>query len=185
MIRKTFALLATISIATHATPDIANASYAIFEGGKEPNNSIFYPNNRPPLNVTFYTFDGNPIVTVNNPYRDGYPKRCHLRLDPSAPKPQPVTYEIKPVSKMHALFGSGKSIIFFYDKHNNVILQHECYKKNKTLSFIIRNHAVESGRIGEFTRITVPNFEFLKTNNVIIPLDLSRVSEKPNSKKLK
>lgn len=186
MIRKTFALLATISIATHAfaidDTIIPQASYLVYERdfGNGPDSLS--------KEVTFYTFDGNPIITMEHHWTT----RTELlkKIDPSAPKPQPVSYEIsKPRSVwdpfLVVMGVQPPCFIIFYDQHDNVIAKFDCYKKRKTLSIIVRNPAVQPGRIGEFTRITVPNFEFLKTNNVIIPLDLSRVSEKPNSKKLK
>ncbi len=156
-IKNNLALLATITLATHAFAifePIPDASYVIYEGGKVP--SLLSA----PKNVTFYTFDGNPIITVKYPQAYiCYLKINRLRLDPAAPKPQPVTYEIKPVSKMHGLFGSGKSIIFFYDKHDNVIAKFECYKKSNTIA----RELIQS--FGSFS------------------LDLSRVTEKPRKSK--
>lgn len=175
-IKTNLALLATITLATHAfaIDNIPNASYAIYQDDKAPVTL---------KNVTFYTFDGNPIITVQ--YRlacRAYPKNKSLRLDPAAPKPQPVTYEIKPASKMHQLFGSGKGIIFFYDKHNNVIQQYECYKKGDYISITFPNPDVEPGRIGSLVELGGSNFERLKALIrlwEVFPLDLSRVTEKP------
>jgi|GEM_PF-5033513 hypothetical protein len=186
--KKLITLIAAISLAVNADPawpdDIPGASYAIFEGGKAPS-----PFSRLPKNVTFYTFDGNPIITLAHPtaYRFGYPKvNPGLRLDPSAPKPQPATYEIKSASK---IFYSGKCTIIFYDKHDNVIAGFECYKTNDTIAITFQKPDVQPGRIGSLVTLSAPNFEGLK--NMIeqwnsFPLDLSRVTEKPkHSKKWK
>jgi hypothetical protein len=171
-------LIAATTLAVNADPrldDIPGASYAVFEGSKKSGN------------VTFYTFDGNPIITVpaHLAYHV-YLKVNSLRLDPSAPKPQPVTYEIKPVSK---IFKSGKSTLFFYDKHNNVIAEFECYKKSNSFSIIFKDPTVKPGYIGALTTVTAPSWASLK--DIITPmkcclLDLSCVAEKPkHSKKLK
>ena len=159
---------------------IANASYAIYEGGKRP--GIFSA----PKNVTFYTFDGDSIITVEHPQAYiCYLKINRLRLDPAAPKSQPVTYEIKSASK---IFYSGKCTIIFYDKHNNVIAEFECYKKNDTIAIAFSRPDVEPGRIGSLVTLSAPNFEGLKAmieQWKSFPLDLSRVTEKPKiSKKL-
>lgn len=181
-------LIAVITLAVNAVPawpdDIPGASYAIFEGGKAPS-----PLSRSQKNVTFYSFDGNPIITLAHPsaYRFGYPKvNPGLRLDPSAPKPQPVTYEIKRSSK---IFYSGKCTIIFYDKHNNALAEFECYKTNDTIAIAFPNPGIQPGRIGAVITLSAPNFDGLRDMVATFknfPLDLSRATEKPkHSKKLK
>lgn len=182
--KKLITLIAVFAFTANADvflwDPIPNASYLIYEDGRRPHP--FSERTRNPSYVTFYTFDGNPIITLDHGLAfPGFPKVNHPRLDYTAPKPQPVTYEIKPVSIIHGLFKSGKCIISFYDKHDNVIANFECYKKGKSLSFIITNPTVKPGHIGAFTKLTVPDFEFLRTitPSTTLPLDLSGVTEKP------
>lgn len=183
--KKLIILIAAFTFAVNANnwPEpIANASYAIFEGGNKPNRLYGKP-----CNVTFYTFDGDSIITTKNAYNFGYPKiNSGLRLDPSAPKPQPATYEIKSASK---IFYSGKCTIIFYDKHNNVISEFQCYKTNDTIMIRFRDSTTQPGSIGLIVNLSAPTFEELRNTWTAMnkfPLDLSRVTEKPNhSKKLK
>ena len=163
-------------LAANANPildNIPNASYAIDENSKRP--SIM----RESGNITFYSFDGNPIITVDHPLAyHCYWKVNTLRLDPAAPKPQPVTYAIKLISKK---FWSKKCAIIFYDKHDNVIAEFECYQKSNSLSIIFKDPTKKPGVIGEFTKVTAPNWALLKdiiTSMKWFPLDLSRVTEK-------
>lgn len=154
---------------------IPGASYVIFEGGKKP--GLF----KTPKTATFYTFDGNPIVTV--PYPQAYIcylKINRLRLDESTPKRQPATYEIKPISK---IFYPGTCAIIFYDKHENVIAKFKCYKNGNTIRFPFQDTSVSDVSITG--TIAVRSLEELRALKGF-DLDLSRVTEKPkHSKKLK
>ena len=80
-----------------------------------------------PNGISYYTFDGNHIVTVPQPVR--YDKEIAL-LDKTAPNPRPIAFEIRPheprgkaiiplkavLSKILAFFEYD---ILFYDKNGN------------------------------------------------------------------
>jgi hypothetical protein len=158
---------------------IPNASYAIYEGGRTPSALS------KSTNVTFYTFDGDPIITLDHLTAcPGFPKVNRPRLDPYAPKPQPVTYEIKYASKFPMLVGSSKSIISFYDKNDNVIKK---YEYNNLRHEIV----VYSSLPTKDPHLAIAGTYYAKTANDLrkladFPLDLSRITEKPkHSKKLK
>lgn len=175
--KKLITLIAVLTLAAHAHDNdepIANASYAIYSG-KPPHPLV---SKETACRVTFYTFDGNPIITVNHPeqFHFGYPKVAgRLRLDPSAPKPQPVTYEIQYASRFPTLAGSSKCIIYFYDKNGNLIEQYTCDTEG---GFLVIYYCLG-------TTPYIKNIDQLR-GLTHFPLDLSRVSEKfKPSKKLR
>lgn len=72
--------------------------------------------------VTFYTYLGDPLATYEHNH---YFATMKNKLDPYAPKPQPLFFEIaylkKPVKTFDRLQPAGYYIIF-YDKNDNPIL---------------------------------------------------------------
>jgi hypothetical protein len=114
--------------------------------------------NSPVIEVYFYTFDGELITTQrHNNHRPSI-----SLLDPDAPKPQPVDYEI--TETIHPK--DSWLTITFYDKNNNKIAT---YPYNKYPNHIIVTNA--RGIIHSF------NFDEANPQNINkdFPLDLNKV----------
>lgn len=102
---------------------IDNASYLVYEGTPTKDSiSIELPGGVKCKckNVTFYTFDGEPIITLEHDFR--FP-RMDEKLDPKAPKPKPVSYRKIYWPAIHIGFGMEKGcpgyFVLFHDKNNN------------------------------------------------------------------
>jgi hypothetical protein len=109
---------------------IPNSSYLIYEnsdnnppGGSIPGSSI---------NVSFYTYDGNVIDTIQHHFSS-----MSSRLDPVAAKPQPTTFAIKEwagayLAWLSFIFGMREgtpgTFVCFYDKNGNMI---KCYRYDR------------------------------------------------------
>lgn len=138
------------------TSIVPNASYVIYEGaqtcrGGVPSDSRY---------ATFYTFDGNPLITVEH-YLDF--TGITQKLDPNAQRPQPTTYKITHWPAISILLvlkkGCGRDVILFFDKNGNRI---DVYSHNRTDNTI----TVSSNTI---------SLEELLKNDTHFPLDLSIV----------
>jgi hypothetical protein len=95
---------------------IPQASYLIYEGAGEIGGVAGGSKK-----VTFYTFDGNPIKTIEHHFR--FPQMDRL-LDPQAPKPQPTRYAViywPAISIGWGTKGMPGHFIHFFDKNNNKI----------------------------------------------------------------
>lgn len=92
---------------------ILQASYLIYKEEYNPERDIVYLLNE----VTFYTFNGDPILTI----KDSSPNK-ERRLDPRAPLPQPISYDIKSLDMF--------AFVYFKDKHNNTIKRYLYRKDN-------------------------------------------------------
>lgn len=109
------------------TSVIPEASYLVYDGDSD--GDIVGGVSASSRNVTFYTFDGNPITTIEHGSRFFAMSR---KLDRSAPKPRPLTYKIKCWPDIRIGFGLAKGgsvdFILFYDKNGNKI-DSFCYDK--------------------------------------------------------
>jgi hypothetical protein len=146
---------------------IPDASYCIYDGdnatlcvGEIPSSSKF---------VIFYTFDGNPIITIEHKSRfDDIEKM----LDPNSPKPQPTSCLIKYWQAISLGFWEKKGIpgwyIHFYDKNG--------YKIKSYRYSIDRNEITELDRSKERWAFHFDRFnpQSIETN---FPLDLSKLSK--------
>lgn len=101
----------TSAVLIHSMEDrsvIEGASYVICNSGME---------------VTFYTFDGEIIVTVDDSCLD-----MSVRLDSRAPKPQPthckIVYKSSRTNNYGVIKVVSESFINFYDKSGNLITQY-------------------------------------------------------------
>lgn len=104
---------------------ITGASYYIYDDFNNPSKILY----NPPIlycsdseTVTFYTFDGNPIVKIKTPNNLG---DLYLKLDPGARNPQIVKFQkvYRPVTKLKS---NGKIKLekyhaILYDKNNNIV----------------------------------------------------------------
>ena len=98
---------------------IPNAAYAIVKKEGSWFNRFFENitrQSRLPYKTIFYTFDGNPITEVAGIIELHNIKQ---QLDPSAPKPQPVTFKI--IRHTGAFITTPQHYIHFYDKNGNEI----------------------------------------------------------------
>ncbi len=83
--------------------------------------------------VTFYTFDGQPLKTIEHKFRFPIIER---KLDQMAPKPRPTECEVKYWPAIQLGFGMRKgepgNFIIFYDKNGNIITR-ERFNENSNL----------------------------------------------------
>ena len=143
---------------------IPNSSYMIYEGQYGIISGV--PNTS--RNVTFYTCNGDPIATEEHYFRFRLMSR---KLDPAAPKPQPIKYEIKYWPAVSCPDGMKKGVpgdfILFYDKNGNQI---KSYRYDKT-----------QNQITVFTETGSNVYQFNSSEDpkalTNFPLDLSVVSE--------
>lgn len=98
---------------------IPNASYYIYDDGKK--------------HVTFYTFDGDKIQTIE--FNSKFESIIN-RLDPKAPKPQPVFYEIK---QWKIMDNECVWCIVFYDKNGNTIASYRYDRKTHEIIIYTQN----------------------------------------------
>ena len=152
----------------HDNPIIADASYVVYDKDLK--------------NKTFYTYDGNPIIKIKNKapnlrtkdYTHPLSTR-NRRLDPEAPKPQPIYYTIE---YYRAFKGRSGYRIYFLDKNDNEI---KWYRYNKKLQAIqISNEGIynKDDKLIDFYKLP-RNHDLEPLKN--FPLDLSIVQEKKQS----
>jgi len=98
---------------------IPNASYMIYEGEKGVIPTVSMTSQY----ITFYTADGEPIKTIEHGKGVWSMQR---KLDPMAPKPQPVLCMLRnvPDNRQNKKANNGGDYIVFYDKHDNNIYHH-------------------------------------------------------------
>jgi|GEM_PF-4957048 len=123
--------VALYSMDNDETGVIPRASYFVYEGNEGNKSYVIMGVPSGSKQVTFYTYDGEAIRTTG--YQLGNFQAVEKRLDPMAPKPQPVAYSIK---YWECLIGVGYKgvpghFIVFHDKHGNQI-QRFRFEKNKT-----------------------------------------------------
>lgn len=97
---------------------VPNSSYFVYEGSTGTTGGVPMTSKL----VTFYTFDGKPIKTIEHKFRFPVIER---KLDRNAPKPRPTEYEVKYWPAIQLPFGMRKgapgNFILFYDKNGNII----------------------------------------------------------------
>lgn len=100
---------------------IPNATYFVCEGNEHAIPTGGIPSNA--RHATFYTATGDEIQKISRSQADFFELKS--KLDPQAPKPQPVTYAIKYWPAIQLGFGLTKGVpgyfIVFRDKHGNHI----------------------------------------------------------------
>lgn len=114
--------------------------------------------------INFYTFDGNFIATSSLEslpfHKDSRLRLIVNRLDPDAPKPQPVTCKIQPGQRQ------TDWAICFYDKNGHPVKRYR-YDKEKSEIIVL---FMEGAR----------HFQFDQSNPTTIdpdfPLDLSNIT---------
>ena len=107
------------------TDIISGSSYLVYEGGLTKSSPI----NRSPghvsktsKNVTFYTFDGNPITTIKHNFDF---EKMNAKLDPSALVPKPISFRkiFMPTFKcVDSMIVEAGYMVLFHDKNGNRIL---------------------------------------------------------------
>lgn len=148
-----FSVIITWNFATAANKEeridpIAHASYYVLTGKGD--------------SVVFYTYNGDQLFESKEKQ---YIDNARKYLDPHAPKPQPIEYEI--ISRAILDMVTDSDRIKFYDKHDNVI------DKNK--------YDIQWGEIrkdGRNYKFPTSNFEKL-TN---FPLDLTIAKDRTSLK---
>jgi len=100
---------------------IRKSSYLVYEGSltkTSPINSVPGQVNKNSKTVTFYTFDGNPIVTIEHGFDF---ERMKAKLDPFALPPKPISYRRVWVptfqSENFPVIEAGY-LVLFHDKNN-------------------------------------------------------------------
>lgn len=118
-------LFLTVCLNTPITAEIIpGASYAIVKKDGSLLKIVFENitgRRKLPYKTIFYTFDGNPIKEIPAIIS---PSDINKQLDPSAPKPQPITFKViwhDMIMIWHGLQITGKYYIHFYDKNGNQI----------------------------------------------------------------
>lgn len=119
--------------------------------------------------VTFYTFDGNPISTVEHHFTFELDKQ----LDPDAKKPQPTTVKIRYWPAHYLGLGMYKGcpgwFIDFYDKHCNQVAY---YRYDKEEHEIILFSGVPPPKIFTFDEAHPSSLD-----DIEFPMDLSKIEE--------
>ena len=102
---------------------VSGASYYVYEGAPKKESYIACTSggvSGDSKTVTFYTFDGNPLTTVEHNFR--FPL-VTAKLDPSASKPKPVSYKRIwwPAFQLGLGLtkGSPGYAVLFHDKNDN------------------------------------------------------------------
>jgi len=143
---------------------ISNASYCIFEGDNPKDIIGGIPGSS--KTVTFYTFNGDKIKTIEHNFH--FPL-MRGKLDPKAPKPQPVSCMLRFWPAIELDFGMTKGVpgwfIIFYDKNGNRIESYRYY-------YDIQKNVIS---------VMDKDYLFDKSNPQLIaedfPLDLSKIRE--------
>ena len=103
---------------------IEGASYCVYEGGPTKDSSLTHTSGiiGGSKVVTFYTFDGEPIKTIEHKFH--FPL-IEAKLDPAAPKPKPVSFRKIWWPAFDVGFGLTKGTpgyaVLFHDKNGNRI----------------------------------------------------------------
>lgn len=136
---------------------IPHASYLIYE--KSDGSRIV----RGTQYVTFYTFDGEVIVTLQH-----HGKCMSHKLDPQAPKPQPISGKIVYLTsqeKYGVIKQVGGYFIYFYDRNQNILGKFRFEKKIRSILVISHDQSIE----------TIELDVALKSSD--FPLDLSLIND--------
>lgn len=144
---------------------LEGASYFIYEGA-DPEDIIGI-NSATSHWVTFYTCDGEEVEKIKN-VREA---TLFTRLDPNAPKPQPVTCKIRWWPAFTMPFGGTKGVpgwfICFYDKNGNQIDSYQ--------------YDIDAYEINVYRDDMIIKFEYDESSPQSIdedfPLDLSKIQE--------
>jgi hypothetical protein len=132
-----YLLLTLLSIATSVLGDdrpaiVPGASYVISNSPNAMRGYSYEPGGK----ATFYTSDGTLIRTVD--------------ITPSAPKPQPVSSEVRYWPAIRVLFGTKGvpgDFIEFRDKHGNCI---ESYRYNQESHMVTTHYSREGNEQFQF-----------------------------------
>lgn len=100
---------------------VPGSSYLVYQGNltkDSPISCIPCQVNKDSKMVTFYTFDGNPILTVEHHFDFD---NISFRLDPSALPPKPVSYRRiwMPAFKVDSCIVEAGYMVLIHDKYGN------------------------------------------------------------------
>lgn len=100
---------------------IRKSSYLVYEGSltkSSPINSVPGQVNKNSKTVTFYTFDGNPIITIEHGFDF---ERMKAKLDPFALPPKPISYRrvwVPTFQSENSPVIEAGYLVFFHDKND-------------------------------------------------------------------
>ena len=149
---------------------IPNSSYMIYEDEQTMTGGVPASSRQ----VTFYTPTGDPIKTIEHHFCFYAMNR---KLDQSAPKPQPIAYQIKYWPAISLGWGMTKGVpgdfIAFYDKNGNEIKRYRYDKTNNQITVFSETENTRNTRTYDFK--SESELRMLKE----FPLDLSIVNQAP------
>ncbi len=147
----------------HTTPElytvVPHASYVVYDGHSRISGGIPVGSTK----ATFYTYDGNPLQTIEHQQRFDIMRR---KIDSRAPKPQPAFCGVISWSGTCAGNEAGDYLRFF-DKNYCAIGTYRYNRETGTLT------TVASGHPNTFHFRTLEELKHLGT----FPLDVSAINE--------
>lgn len=146
--------------ATEYTPIVPHASYVVYNGYMKISGGAPTRSRR----ATFYTYDGNPLQTIEHNQCFDAMRR---KIDPRAPKPQPAFCGIISWSGPCAGNEAGDYLRFFDKNYRNI----RTYRYNKETGVLTTTSA--NGHRATYHFRTLEELKSLEA----FPLDVSAIQE--------